>query len=35
MPQTTSVCKDHFKPKTDLFKDMRKKLDENAKGRAP
>jgi hypothetical protein len=35
MPQTTKVCKDPPKPETDLFKDMRKKLDEGAKGRAP
>lgn len=35
LPQTAKVCKDPFKPKTDLFKDMRKKVDESAKGRAP
>ena len=35
MPQTGMVCKDPPKPETDLFKDMRKKLDEDAKGRAP
>ncbi len=35
MPQTLKVCKDPFKPKTDLFKDMRKNLDESANGRAP
>jgi len=35
MPQTGQVCKDPPKPETDLFKDMRKKLDEGAKGRAP
>jgi hypothetical protein len=35
MPQTSMVCKDPPKPETDLFKDMRKKLDEGAKGRAP
>jgi hypothetical protein len=35
LPQTNKVCKDPFKPKTDLFKDMGKKLDESAKGRAP
>jgi hypothetical protein len=35
MPQTGMVCKDPPKPETDLFKDMRKKLDEGAKGRAP
>jgi hypothetical protein len=35
MPQTSMVCKDPPKPETELFKDMRKKLDEGAKGRAP
>jgi hypothetical protein len=35
MPQTTEVCKDPFKPKTDLFKDMHKKLGDAAKGPAP
>jgi hypothetical protein len=35
MPQTAKVCKDPFKPQTDLFRDMRRKLDESAKGRAP
>ncbi len=35
MPQTSRVCKDPSKPETELFKDMRKKLDEGAKGRAP
>jgi hypothetical protein len=35
MPQTTKVCKDPPKPETELFKDMRKKLDDGAKGRAP
>jgi hypothetical protein len=35
LPQTSKVCKDPPKPETDLFKDMRKKLDEGAKGRAP
>ena len=35
MPQTSEVCKDPPKPETDLFKDMSKKLDEGAKGRAP
>jgi hypothetical protein len=35
MPQTSKVCKDPPKPETELFKDMRKKLDEAAKGRAP
>lgn len=35
LPQTSMVCKDPPKPETDLFKDMRKKLDEGAKGRAP
>ena len=35
LPQTSMVCKDPPKPETDLFKDMRKKLDEGAKGPAP
>jgi hypothetical protein len=35
MPQSSKVCKDPPKPQTDLFKDMREKLDEGAKGRAP
>jgi hypothetical protein len=35
LPQTSMVCKDPPKPETDLFKDMRKKLDEGAKGSAP
>lgn len=35
MPQTSEVCKDPPKPDTELFKDMRKKLDERPKGRAP
>jgi hypothetical protein len=35
MPQTGMVCKDPPKPETDLFKDMRNKLDAGAKGRAP
>ncbi|HEX3942892.1 MAG TPA: hypothetical protein VHW69_02280 [Rhizomicrobium sp.] len=35
MPQTSKVCKDPPKSESDLFKDMRKKLDEGAKGRAP
>jgi hypothetical protein len=35
MPQTGKVCKDPPKPETDLFKDMRKKLDEGAQRRAP
>jgi hypothetical protein len=35
MPQTSKVCKDPPKPETELFKDMRKRLDEGAKGRAP
>jgi hypothetical protein len=35
MPQTSQVCKDPPKPETELFKDMRKKLDERTKGRAP
>lgn len=35
LPQTGMVCKDPPKPETDLFKDMRKKLDESAKGPVP
>jgi hypothetical protein len=35
MPQTSQVCKDPPKPETELFKDMRKKLDAGAKGPAP
>lgn len=35
MPQTSMVCKDPPKPETDLFKDMRKKLDAAAKAQAP
>jgi hypothetical protein len=35
MPLSTKVCKDPPKPETDLFKDMRKKLDDSANGRAP
>jgi hypothetical protein len=35
LPQTSKVCKDPPKPETDLFQDMRKKLDEGAMGRAP
>ena len=35
MPQSSMVCKDPPKPQTDLFKDMSKRLDEAAKGRAP
>jgi hypothetical protein len=35
LPQTAMVCKDPPKPETELFKDMRKKLDEGAKGPAP
>jgi hypothetical protein len=35
LPQTSQVCKDPPKPETELFKDMRKKLDEEAKGRVP
>jgi hypothetical protein len=35
MPRTSMVCKDPPKPETDLFKDMRKKLDNSAQGRAP
>ena len=32
MPQTSQVCKDPPKPETELFKDIRKKPDERAKG---
>jgi hypothetical protein len=35
LPQTSQVCKDPPKAETELFKDMRKKLDERTKGRAP
>ena len=35
MPQTSQVCKDPPKAETELFKDLRKKLDEAAKGSAP
>jgi hypothetical protein len=35
MPETKKVCKDPPKPETELFKYMRKKLDERPKGRAP
>jgi hypothetical protein len=35
LPQTSMVCKDPPKPETELFMDMRKKLDESAKGPAP
>jgi hypothetical protein len=35
MPQTSKVCKYPPKPETELFKDMRKKLDDGPKGRAP
>jgi hypothetical protein len=35
MPQTSKVCKDPPKPETELFKDMRKRLDDSAKGLAP
>lgn len=35
LPETTKVCKDPPKSETELFKDMRKKLDESVKGRAP
>jgi hypothetical protein len=35
MPQTSKVCKDPPKPDSELFKDMRKKLDERPMGRAP
>jgi hypothetical protein len=35
MPQTSEVCKDPPKPDTELFKDMRKKLDERSKASSP
>jgi hypothetical protein len=35
LPQTRMVCKDPPKPETELFKDMRKRLDASAKGRVP
>lgn len=35
LPQTSQVCKDPPKPETELFKDMRRKLDQGAKGPAP
>jgi hypothetical protein len=35
MPQTRKVCKDPPQADTELFKDMRKKLDAGAKGRVP
>ena len=35
MPQTSKVCKDPPKPETELFKDMRKQLDESARGKVP
>ena len=35
MSPTSKVCKDPPKPETDLFKDMRKQLDDSSKGRAP
>jgi hypothetical protein len=35
MPQTRKVCKDPPKPETELFKGMRKKLDERENGKAP
>jgi hypothetical protein len=35
MPQTGMVCKDPPKAETELFKDMRKKLDERVKSRVP
>jgi hypothetical protein len=35
MPQTSQVCKDPPAPDTELFKDMRKKLDARPMGRAP
>jgi hypothetical protein len=35
MPQTQKICKDPFKPNTEMFKDMGKKLDERAINRLP
>ena len=35
LPQTSGVCKDPPKPETELFKDMRKQLDERSMARAP
>jgi hypothetical protein len=35
MPQTSKVCKDPPKAETELFKDMRKKLDERDTSRTP
>jgi hypothetical protein len=35
LPQTNRVCKDPPKPETELFKDMRKQLDERSMARAP
>ena len=35
LPETSMVCKDPPKPETELFKDMRKQLDEAAKGPVP
>jgi hypothetical protein len=35
LPHTSMVCKDPPKPETDLFKDMRKKLDNSAQGPVP
>jgi hypothetical protein len=35
LPQTSMVCKDPPKPETDLFKDMRKKLEESAQRPTP
>jgi hypothetical protein len=35
MPETSKVCKDLEKPDGDLFKDMRKKLDERNTNRTP
>jgi hypothetical protein len=35
LPQTSQVCKDPPKPETALFKDMRQKLDQAYKSRAP
>ena len=35
MPQTLRVCKDPPKPDTELFKEMRKKLDERETSRSP
>jgi hypothetical protein len=35
MPETAKVCKDPPKPETQLFKDMRKKLDDRDTSRTP